>query len=180
MIKKYCDVCNKEVDSLTEYTLPKSENIFAEDKFGTKLAIAGQTCNPVKKELCPRCALYLAKFIDQYLLPISDENSEYALALFKKSGLFADDTKESFSINILLPCPVGSVILNKKNEKMYVITSYRIGGIGHALANCVEKTPNKTRDRVFIGIKNGSFSEDIKILEIPDSSCDLGEYLIEQ
>ena len=70
MIKKYCDVCNKEVDSLTEYTLPKSENIFAEDKFGTKLAIAGQTCNPVKKELCPRCALYLAKFIDQYLLPI--------------------------------------------------------------------------------------------------------------
>ena len=159
MIKKYCDVCNKEVDSLTEYTLPKSENIFAEDKFGTKLAIAGQTCNPVKKELCPRCALYLAKFIDQYLLPISDE---------------------SFSINILLPCPVGSVILNKKNEKMYVITSYRIGGIGHALANCVEKTPNKTRDRVFIGIKNGSFSEDIKILEIPDSSCDLGEYLREQ
>lgn len=177
MIKKYCDVCNKEVDSLTEYVLPKCENIFAEDKFGTKLGIAGQACNPVKKELCPRCAWYLAKFIDQYLLSISDENSEYTLALFKKTGLFADDTKDDFSTNVLLPCPVGSLILNKKNEKVYVITSYRVGGIGHALANCVEKTPNKTRDRVFIGIKNGSFSEDIKILEIPDSSCDLGEYL---
>ena len=60
---------------------------------------------------------------------------------------------------------------------MYVITSYRIGGIDHTLANCIEKTISKTRDRVFIGMKNGSFSEDIKILKIPDNSCDLGEYL---
>ena len=79
MIKKYCDVCNKEVDSLTEYTLPKSENIFAEDKFGTKLGIAGQTCKPVKKELCPRCAWHLAKFIDQYLLSISADNGDELL-----------------------------------------------------------------------------------------------------
>lgn len=79
MIKKYCDVCNKEVDSLTEYTLPKSENIFVEDKFGTKLGITGQTCKPVKKELCPRCAWHLAKFIDQYLLSISDDNGDEIL-----------------------------------------------------------------------------------------------------
>ncbi len=79
MVKKYCDLCGKEVDSITEFTLPKEENIFVTDKFGAKI-FTGQVCKPNKQDLCPRCASRMYTLITQYMPYIcSKENYTYEI-----------------------------------------------------------------------------------------------------
>lgn len=89
MVKKYCDLCGKEVDSITEFTLPKEENIFATDKLGAKL-IAGQVYKPNKQDLCPKCARRMYMFITQYMPYICSEDYVTHLQIYNK---FVTDSK---------------------------------------------------------------------------------------
>lgn len=91
MIKKYCDLCGKEVDSVTEFTLPKEENVFATDKFGTKLGIAGQVYKPNKQDLCPKCAGHMYKFITQYMPYMC--NKDYVTHFQVYSKVVIDDSE---------------------------------------------------------------------------------------
>lgn len=83
MVKKYCDLCGKEVDSITEFTLPKEENIFATDKLGAKL-IAGQVYKPNKQDLCPKCASRMYTLITQYMPYICSEDYVTHLQIYNK------------------------------------------------------------------------------------------------
>lgn len=80
MIKKYCDVCNKETVRLTEYILPESVSQYATaGKTEIKL-IQAEIIKPVKKELCPKCEVFLRNFLN--LLPIlSVEPNKYKLLI---------------------------------------------------------------------------------------------------
>lgn len=48
MTRTYCDVCNKETNSVTEYMLPKRVKRYATDKAGNKIMPFGETVEPVK------------------------------------------------------------------------------------------------------------------------------------
>lgn len=79
MTRTYCDVCNKETSSVAEYMLPKRMPRYATDKAGNKIMPFGETVEPVKKELCPRCAHLLNVFIDSYLAALSTEDDKYTI-----------------------------------------------------------------------------------------------------
>lgn len=49
MIKIYCDVCNKETKSVSEYILPKRVPRYATDKAGNKIMSFVETIEPIKK-----------------------------------------------------------------------------------------------------------------------------------
>lgn len=89
MVKKYCDLCGKEVDSITEFTLPKEENIFATDKLGAKL-ITGQVYKPNKQDLCPKCASRMYMLITQYIPYMCSEDYVTHFPIYKK---FVTDSK---------------------------------------------------------------------------------------
>ena len=79
MTRTYCDVCNKETSSVAEYMLPKRVPKYVTDKAGNKIMPFGETVEPVKKELCSRCAHLLNLFIDVYLADLSTENDKYTI-----------------------------------------------------------------------------------------------------
>lgn len=79
MTRTYCDVCNKETNSVTEYMLPKRVQKYATDKAGNKIMPFGETVEPVKRELCPRCSRLLNVFVDGYLAALSTENDKYTI-----------------------------------------------------------------------------------------------------
>lgn len=79
MTRTYCDVCNKETNSVAEYMLPKRVQKYATDKAGNKIIPFGEIVEPVKRELCPRCARLLNVFVDGYLAALSTEDDKYTI-----------------------------------------------------------------------------------------------------
>lgn len=79
MTRTYCDICNKETNSVAEYMLPKLVPKYATDKAGNKIMTFGETVEPVMKELCPRCARLLNVFVDGYLSTLSTKGNEYKI-----------------------------------------------------------------------------------------------------
>ena len=79
MTRTYCDVCNKETNSVAEYMLPKRVQKYATDKAGNKIMPFGEIVEPVKRELCPRCARLLNVFVDGYLAALSTEDDKYTI-----------------------------------------------------------------------------------------------------
>lgn len=79
MTRTYCDVCNKETNSVAEYVLPKRVSRYITDKAGNKIMLLEETVEQVKKELCPRCSHLLSVFVDGYLAALSSEDDKYTI-----------------------------------------------------------------------------------------------------
>ena len=75
MIKKYCDICGKEVEEIEQ------EPKWLTDKFGIKIQFIGYKYKPKKYDVCSDCAAYLYGFMSWHLPVIRDENSDYEITI---------------------------------------------------------------------------------------------------
>lgn len=74
MVKRYCDICNREIKTATEYILPKIVPVYTTDRNGNKITVFGKSFEPEKKELCSSCEDILNSFVDRYLPVLSMGN----------------------------------------------------------------------------------------------------------
>lgn len=173
MIKKYCDICGKEAETIFKFSLPTSKVTYAKDKYGNKIIASGKVWKTENKDLCPECVAQLSNFVDNYLPLINDEENDkgVAICVYDKTKL----TMGKYEMNKSIPCPVESVIRNNDNEKKYIIESYKIVGRSNLLfAECCEidnikylTLADKT-ENIVIRINNGKLPSNFKILEVPD------------
>ena len=77
MIKKYCDICGKEVEEVTKFQLPKKEPKWLLDGLGNKIKIIGSEYKACEYDVCPFCAGSIWVFMTECLPIITDESSEY-------------------------------------------------------------------------------------------------------
>ena len=87
MIKRYCDICNREIKTATEYILPKIVPVYATDRDGNKTMMFGKTFEPEKKELCSSCEDILNSFVDRYLPTLSVNNDASLLINIIANGM---------------------------------------------------------------------------------------------
>ena len=87
MIKRYCDICNREIKTTTEYILPKIVPVYATDRDGNKITVFGKTFEPEKKELCSSCEDILNSFVDRYLPTLSMSNDGSLLINIIANGM---------------------------------------------------------------------------------------------
>ena len=73
MTKYFCDVCGKEVKSITEYIIPDECIKKATSKYGDVLGEFYGVA-PKRKEICERCAANIKRFISVY--QCLDENDD--------------------------------------------------------------------------------------------------------
>ena len=81
MTRTYCDICNRETKTATEYIRPRRVPRYVTDKDGNKIMLFGETVEPVKKELCPKCSRLLNVFVEGYLATWSIEDDKYGIQL---------------------------------------------------------------------------------------------------
>ena len=69
MIKRYCDICGKEVTETTKYMLPEKESVPVKDRSGAQI-LSVMTLKPEEKDVCDECASWIFRAI-KYYFPFS-------------------------------------------------------------------------------------------------------------
>lgn len=101
MKKFYCDICNKEVENVEEYIIPKQKKEYICDKHGNRIKVYYST-EKQKKDICPKCSDVLAKFIWTYM-PVLGLSDDIFLDIRKvddpsAKDVVEEDTKKTVSL----------------------------------------------------------------------------------
>lgn len=83
MTKYFCDICGKEVESITQYVIPDWGTKDFTDKKGNILRRTFVT-TPKEKDLCKRCASSIHQLIRIYQVALADNENEVIITFPKQ------------------------------------------------------------------------------------------------
>ena len=83
MTKYFCDICGKEVESITQYVIPDWEVNYITDKNGNKIRKTLVTA-PKEKDLCKQCASSIHQLIHIYKYALKNNQKEITITFPKQ------------------------------------------------------------------------------------------------